>query len=303
MIKNKFAPLFLMLVTLFTLGACNDVEPIDPAINLNPSNPPGPTPNNPGVFKVDIDGQTYTASATTVFITGGSIQISAVRAQGDSFGILLSGNTAATYQAHENLIAYNPAGSEYGYWGVNPDNPNSSTGTITVTNIDTANKRISGTFSYTGYWSDDLATGFAPKSFTNGVFTNLPYVTDSPSGDSFLAKINGVDFNQNDLLALTIGAGNDEFIAIAASNALGNELTVGIRSSMGPGTYAITGLSTDDAQINLALTPNDFATGATSGSVTVQQKTATRIKGVFSGVVVIDGANYSITQGSFDVEY
>ncbi|HRN98443.1 MAG TPA: hypothetical protein PLA69_03885, partial [Flavobacterium sp.] len=95
----------------------------------------------------------------------------------------------------------------------------------------------------------------------------------------------------------------DEFIASAASNALDNELTVGIRSSMGPGTYAITGLSTDDAQINLALTPNDFATGATSGSVTVQQKTATRIKGVFSGVVVIDGTNYSITQGSFDVEY
>jgi len=300
--KNlKLFPVLIFIMAAF-MGSCSDVEPIDPAIVLNPPTT-NPQPSTPGTFKVEIDGTNFSTSVTTVYITGGSIQISALRPQGDSFGIMLSGNMPGTYQAHENLIAYNPAGSEYGYWGVNPASPNSPTGSITITNIDTAAKRISGTFSYTGYWSDDAAVGIPPKSFTNGVFTNLPYVTDSPSGDIFLAKVNGTDFNQNDLLVLTMGAGADEFIGIGASNAADQEITVGIRSSVGPGTYAITGSSTDDAQINFALSSSDFATGATSGSVTVQQKTATRIKGVFSGTVVIDGTTYAITQGSFDVEY
>lgn len=304
--NSKLTSLLVFMIAAMSFVSCNDVEPIDPTIVLNPSDPTNPTnPTNPtgGNFKVDIDGLTYTASATAVFISGGSIQIAAERAQGDTFGVLLDGTTAGTYQAHENLIAYSPAGSEYGYWGVNPNTPDAQTGSIIITNIDTVNKKISGTFSYIGYWSDLDATGIAPKSFTNGVFTNLPYVTESPSNDTFLAKVNGVDFNQNDLLAMTIGAGTDEFIAIGASNAAGDEMTVAVRSTVGLGTHPITGNSLDNAQLSYGPAGSTGQTSAASGSVTIQEKSDTHIKGIFSGAVTVDGTTYNITAGSFDVEY
>lgn len=299
--KNfKLRPILVFLVAAISLVSCNDVEPIDPAIINNPSNPTNPTGGN---FKVSIDGVNYIATQTTVYISGSTIQIGATRAQGDSFGILLNGTTVGTYQAHENIIAYSPAGSEYGYWGINPAEPDAITGTVKITNINLVAKTISGTFSYTGYWSDADATGIPPKSFTNGVFTNLPYVTENPTDDTFFAKVNGVDFDQNDLLVFTIGAGTDEFIAIGAANIQGAEMTVAVRSSIGLGTHPITGSDLDNAQLSYAAPGDASQTRAMAGSVTVQEKTDTTIKGVFSGAVTIAGTTYVITAGSFDVEY
>lgn len=305
--KNlKIFSAVLILIVGFNLSSCtSDNEPIDPTIVITPDPDPDPNPEA-GVFKVDIDGTTYTAAQTMVYITGGSIQLSAIRAQGDAFGILLQGNTAGTYQTNENLISYTPAGSEYGYMGYNPDDMNASTGSIVVTAIDNVNHTMSGTFSYTGYWSDDTDnTPPAPKHFTNGVFTNLPYVTMSPTNDTFVAKVNGVDFNQNDLLAITTQISGTEIISIGANNAAGKNITVSVKSSLGTGTYNITaaGLATDGVQIEYAVNDTDFGTPATAGSVIITSKTATRIKGTFIGTVTINSVVYQITNGSFDVEY
>jgi hypothetical protein len=305
--KNlKFISAIIVLFTAFNISSCtSDVEPIDPAIVINPNPEPNPNPNpTPGVFKVDIDGATYTAATTIVYITGGSIQLSAIRANGDSFGMLLSGTTAGTYAANDNVVAFTPSGSEYGYWGYNPDDDTADTGSVIITSIDTVNHTITGTFSFTGYWSDDTVTNIPPKQFTNGIFTNLPYVSNSPTGDMFVAKVNGTDFNQNDLLAITTDFGGTEFISIGAANAADNSLTVSVKSSLGPGTYSITGnVATDPVQISYALSSDDFGTIANAGTVTITEKTATRVKGTFSGVVVINAVTYNITAGSFDVEY
>jgi hypothetical protein len=303
----KFLSAIIFLFVAVNFASCSsDVEPIDPAIIINPENPDNPNPDNPvpGQFKVDIDGTTYTTSTTLVYITGGSIQLTAIRPQGDSFGFLLGGTTAGTYAANgpNNLVSYTPAGSEYGYWGTNTDDENANTGSVIVTSVNSTNHTISGTFSYTGYWSDDTATGIAPKHFTNGSFTNLPYVTNSPTGDVFLAKINGTDFNQNDLLAITVEFGGIEFISIGAENAAGNAMTVSVKSSLSPGTYTITGnVATDPVQLNYTVGANDAY--ANAGTVTITEKTADRIKGTFTATVVIAGTTYQITAGSFDVAY
>src|SRR5688572_8173889 len=44
--------------------------------------------------------------------------------------------------------------------------------TVTITNFDTANKKVSGTFSFTGF-ADPTSSATGTKTITNGTFTNL----------------------------------------------------------------------------------------------------------------------------------
>lgn len=302
--KNiKFLPLFMLLFAAFNFTSCTqDLEPVDPAIVIpDPTDPTDPTE---GEFKATIDGSQYTASTTLVYITGGSIQISAVRASGDNFVLYLDGTTAGTYNALDNLLVYSPAGSEYGWWAFNPDDDTQNTGSVIVTEIDTVNQTISGTFSFTGYWSDlEDTSPPGPKQITNGVFTDLPYTTDSPTNDTFFAKVNGANFNQIDLLAVTTTINELEVISIGAENANTEGITVSVKSTLGVGNYGITGnLVTDGVQIYYTSADGEEAV-ATSGSVSITEKTADRIKGTFSGNVTIGSTTYSITAGSFDVAY
>lgn len=298
----KFLSVILILFSAFNLTSCSEVEPIDPAIIINPNPNPNPIPTA-GLFKVDFDGQTFSASTTLVYLSGGSIIINATRPQGDSFGVILSGTITGTYPANDNLIAYSPAGSEYAYTGNHPTDETLNTGSMIVTSINTINKTISGTFQFTGYWSNYDVT-LAPKVFTNGVFTNLPYVTQNPTGDTFFAKVNGVEFVDTDILTVETDFGGQQNISIGASNSIDDSLTVTVRSNLGTGTYDITGnVATDLVQIKYVPASSTFGAIATTGSVTITQKTATRIKGTFIGLVTIDTVPYEITAGTFDVEY
>src|SRR5690606_29905967 len=122
----------------------------------------------------------------------GSITINAMRPQGDNFGFMLNGITTGTYAGNDddNLIGYNAVGIENTFVSFNFDNPSEDTGAVVVTEINTVNQTISGTFQFKGYSEDDTGNTIS-KQFTNGVFTNLPYMTNNPTGDTFFAKING----------------------------------------------------------------------------------------------------------------
>ncbi|CAM3313489.1 Transferrin-binding protein B C-lobe/N-lobe beta barrel domain-containing protein [Flavobacterium longum] len=302
--KNiKFLPLFMLLFAAFNFTSCTqDLEPVDPAIVIpDPTDPTDPTE---GEFKATIDGSQYTASTTLVYITGGAIQITAVRPSGDNFGFILDGTATGTYGSVDNILTYNPAGSEFGWWAVNPEDGEQNVGSVIVTEIDTVNQTISGTFSFTGYWSDFEDTSPpAPKQITNGVFTDLPYTTDSPTNDTFFAKVNGVNFNQNNLLTAVISVNEVEVISIGVENANGEAMTVSVSTELGVGSYPITGsLNTDGVQIIYTNAAGQEGT-ATSGSVSISEVTDDRIKGTFSGNVTIGSTTYSITAGSFDVAY
>jgi hypothetical protein len=108
-------------------------------------------------------------------VSTSSMSIGATREDGSTFAITIQGSGVGTYQANANIIAYTPAGSQYGYWSVNTANATENTGSITITNIDTTNHTISGGFTYKGYWSDGTNTSIIPVQFTNGVFANIPY--------------------------------------------------------------------------------------------------------------------------------
>ena len=78
-------------------------------------------------------------------------------------------------------------------------------------------------------------------------------------------------------------------------------MTVSVRTTIGPGTYPITGNTATDL-VQAILTYDGAEYNAMSGSVTFTSKTATRIAGTFN--YVTNGTPpFTVTEGSFDVEY
>ena len=303
--KIKFITYFVLLFSVFTFTSC-DNEPLDPPIVVGGEDPgenPGENPGAAALFKADFDGQTFSTSTAMAYISGGSIIMNAIKTNGESFSMILDGTTVGTYPANPNLIGYSPAGSEYAYIGTHPTDENANTGSIIVTAINTTNHTISGTFTFTGFWSDYDAN-LPSKQFTNGVFTNIPYTSTNPTGDTFDATLNGNVFNDIDILVAEIAINEQDFISVAARNSNDDSITVSVRSNLTAGSYTITGnVGTDLVQVNFSPSGQEFGTPATSENVTIPEKTATRIKGTFNGTVLIGTTTHTITGGSFDVEY
>ncbi len=290
------AGLFLLITTFVSC----DVEPIDNAIDLGDFGNPA---SGPAVFKADFSGATWTATTSQAIISGNNIQLVGAKANGENFAFLLEGSAIGTYPANANFVTFNPANSTYGYWSVNTANATENTGSVIITNINTVAKTISGTFSFKGYWSDTDNTSIIPVQFTNGVFTNIPYINQVETGDTFFAKVGGVEFVDTDILTAETSVGLQNWLSIAAQDASMNAINVAVHSDVIQGnTYPITGnVGVDKAQGTYTLSDVDYP--SVSGSVTIVSKTATHIKGTFSFVGANGTTTKSITDGAFDVEY
>lgn len=297
---NLLTYLFIFCVALFT--SCSDeFEPIDPAIQIPSDGGGGSTAP---VFSVDFNGSTFVASNYQAVIIGGSIVVSGIRASnGDSVSFIVDGTTTGSYPAKDNIIIYQPAGTEYGYLGINYSNPDSNTGSIVITSINTTNNTISGTFNFTGYWSDIDEEGVLPIAFTNGVFNNIPFTSENYTEDTFYAKVNGQEFVDVDIFTAISSAGDVELISVAGHDAGGNSITVSVRSDIAPGSYEITGSNSDLVQMFYEREADDFWERCLGGTVTVIERTATHLKCTFAGVVFDDTSTYTITEGAFDVQY
>lgn len=287
-LKSKLQFIILCLVALLT--SCT-YEPVDGTVEPDPGS---------GIFKADFGGKTWTANKTQAIVSGHFIEISAINSKGESFGIMIEGAAAGTYAANVNIVAYNPAGTEFGFWSVNENDPTEDTGSVIITSINTETKTISGTFHFKGYWSntDDPK---AAIQFTNGVFTDLPYITQEETGDVFTAKVAGTNFVSTDIFTATFGSGTEEWISIGAEDANSNSISVSVKSNLAAGIYPITGnLATDVVQASYTLI--DITDKAVSGSVTITSITADRVKGTFQ--FTTNGTiPFAITAGTFDAEY
>lgn len=293
-LKNTPQLILLVLVALF--ASCT-YEPVDGTVESTPDTGSGV---GSGTFKADFSGKTWAAKEVQAVISGNFIEITAINSKGENFGILIEGSTAGTYAANVNIVAYSPAGTEYGYLGINDNNPTENTGSVIITSINKEAKTISGTFHFKGYWSDSDSPRTAIQ-FTNGVFKDIPYITQEETADVFTAKVGSANFVPTDILAAEIGIGTNDFIAIGAKDANSNVISVSIRTTLGAGSYTITGnLATDVVQAYYEDINNEYQ--AVSGNITITSKTNDRIKGTFqfttNGVIP-----FIITEGNFDVEY
>jgi hypothetical protein len=304
--KNiKFLAGLFLLITAFS--SC-EVEPIDSEIDLDDFNNPA---TGPAVFKADFSGSTWTAAVAQANITTDGIQIIGSKANGENFAFFVDATTTGTYPANQNFLTFTPAGSTYGYWSLNLANATENTGSITISNINTVAKTISGTFSFKGYWTDATTTSIIPVQFTDGVFTNVPYTTDNTpvtGDDTFFAKVDGVEFAENQIDVALIEDATPmpipDQISIVGSKTNDDTVSINVNRNLGVGTYAITGVLSDTDVVRGGSVMNDVLYNAESGSITIISKTATRISGTFSMVVknFTTSATKTISEGAFDVE-
>lgn len=296
--KIKVLAGIVLILTSFIFTSCEN-EPIDGALNLDDfGNPNG----GPIVFKADFSGTTWNGTEAQAVVSSNFISLGATKADGSTFSILVNATGPGTYPANANIIAYTAAGSEFGYWSLNQENSTEDTGSITISRVDTVNHTVSGTFNFRGYWSDATVTTIIPVDFTNGVFTNIPYIPNTATGDTFFAKVGGVEFVDTLVSGIEVGTDPDIWLNIDAVDSSLNNITVAFKKSMGAGTYAITGGVTDNASC-LFSTASGVDYDGTSGSLTITSLTVDRVKGTFSFVGSDGTTTKTISEGSFDVGY
>lgn len=117
-----------------------------------------------------IDGSTWTALTRVTTNTAGNFIINGTTFNGDALNISTLGDTPGTYPL--GTLSYNSTGS-YSPKASNPDSLYTAiNGTVEITEVDTQNKRVSGTFSFncTNALNQTLSI-----AITEGVFSYLSY--------------------------------------------------------------------------------------------------------------------------------
>lgn len=295
--KIKLLAGIVLVLTSFSFTSCEN-EPIDGAINLDDF---GGGNNDPAVFKADFSGSTWTGTEAQAVVSTNFISIGATKADGSTFAILVNATAPGTYPANQNLVTYTPATTEFSYWSFNQDNPSENTGSVTITNIDRVNNTVSGTFNFRGYWSDTTTTAILAVDFTNGVFTNIPFIPNTATGDNFFAKVDGNEFVDTLLTGIEASSGPDVWLNVDAVDASLNHVTIAFKKSMGTGTYTLTGGLSDNAKCSFSTPDIDY--NATSGTLTITSLTTDRVKGTFSFVGTEGATTKTVTEGTFDVGY
>ncbi|KGO91902.1 DUF6252 family protein [Flavobacterium subsaxonicum] len=297
--RTKLLSAFLVLFTAIGFISC-DVEPIDPVL-LDYEAPEV----LPASFKVDFSGQTYTATTTEAVIADGLIAIGGIRGtNGETVGFSVVGTTTGTYSGANLIMSYEPSAiSEYTYNNFNPANEETS-GTVTISSIDTVNHTISGTFSFTGWWGDAEAN-LPSVAFTNGVFTNLPYTTSAtptPGEDDeyFKATIDGTAKDYSIISGLTAGTTLNLTGTDAATMSFMNIM---VDTDITPGIYTMAESPFDGPTASYQVGEIGYFT--TTGTITIISNENGFIKGTFSfNGADIDGINtIVVTAGSFNVGY
>lgn len=314
--KIKFLSVCFILLTSSFLTSCStDVEPLDPAVILDPET------NNPvsGVLKVDFDGQTFVATTAQAVVNSTAIAISGLRSSnGDFIQITLPAplNQVGTYTWDDALaantvlgLAYSNSGSQGYVTGPQGSGDFAEfpeyvdTATITIASIDMENKTISGTFQFTGgRFSDEGA--LETKTFTNGSFTDISFAGDitAPSDNSFFAKLDGVDFEPATVTANQL---TDLLYIIGKKQGVEN-ISLVIPIGAAPGTYEMDIFGDYKAMyIQDATSTGTFNSDEGTLTIISHDTANKKIKGTFNfiGSSFFTTLTHTITDGTFEVTY
>ena len=298
---NKLKAFFLGLAVISLFFSCN-IEPYEGDI--------GATVNEAGVFKVVFDGQTYKADQVVATILDDAINISGVKtSSGENFIITLFGNSEGTYslgvtenQVEMNSITYLKSSmSSTEIWASVLDF-STSQGELVITEIDDANKTISGTFFFTGHQES------SSKNFTNGTFYKIPYQGGLlGNSNTFFAKIDGAEFVEDSVggskLTLT---GVPPTIIISATKNNIQTISISVNADVTVGTYSFTTSDLPLGQYNASLTETYVSKAGGELKITQHDVANKRLVGTFSFTAspfLSSGTNFEITEGSFDVVY
>lgn len=309
---NKIFNVILIISSIF-IFSCNN-EPYEGPI---PSTSASLPPVN-GEFKVDFDGQTFVSNSTQAIVNSSYVSITGKKSTGEFFQITIPNAQVGAYNLQTNpvnyALIYSTGSGNIPYMAADDDTGSfanfanyTDTSQIVITNIDTVNKKISGTFKFTGVkFADNTGATVITKVFTNGSFTNLSYTPDvivPPTNNAFFAKLDGTDFiptnitgiKQSGLISVIGRRGSVENIALAFPD----NVTDGTTFNFGP-------LDDERGQYIMDATTNGIFGGTGTMTIISHNPTTKKVKGTFSFV----GETFlpplltrNITVGTFDVTY
>ena len=165
----------LILTLAFTTVSCDD-EPVDPALDLTAGN------SSNSLFTAKIDGTNFVAAQTigdfSETALGDQLIISGLTNNGKSISLQIINPSVGTFPASTessnlSLLQYfdTAMGSINGAFSSFNPLTSTSIGTITITNFDRTNDKVSGTFSFSAYNISNSTT----KLVTDGIFTNVEF--------------------------------------------------------------------------------------------------------------------------------
>ena len=259
-----------------------------------------------GAIVATIDGETWKTSTTSAIIINGTITIAGTKADGSNLTLsVMTSTTAGSYpvtgedaSVPDAIISFNEGSgvdyvSSYYEDGV-------EVGRIVITEIDTENETISGTF-YGKVLR--LAPSETELIIETGSFTEIPYVeeTEPAEDNSGSAKINGDAFTPN-IIGATKSFGN-----ILINLSLNGTKTIAINVADNA-TVATHNFGSIGDDYYAMYTVSSTSNVSTSGSVviTLHNTTTKRIEGTFSFQAEpfpMGGTAVSITNGTFAVSY
>ena len=260
-----------------------------------------------GILRMKIDGKQWTANKTAS-ATIMNEHVTITGASQDNFDLMIQIKTTSvgTYQLdqasdHIAIVIDNNEASPVGYSTDQGANSSIAGGTVNITKIDEATKRMSGNFTFKLYRSID------DKSImiTEGVFENLPYTADPPTtgtSDALKCKIDGTEWTAPQAGA-TLNTGLILIVGSESNNS--RTLTITVPETITPGDYVLDntsfylGIYTDGTKI--------YGAGA-GGTLKITEHQNRTIKGSFQFTAEdqIDppvNPNVAITEGSFSATY
>lgn len=284
-----------------------------------------------GGFIADIGINTFTAdiatgvlSATNVLtITGTIIET------GESIILTIENPGIGTFNLTAGLGTEN-SGSYFETDVVNPYvsfGVFGASGQLNITEYDTQNFKVTGTFNFTGVRiavdADDnpILDGngdptLENEDITNGMFNKINFTTEDQGGgetpidDVFFAKVDGVDFNAESVTTTLNNVAGVSVVKIVAVDEAGEIMRIDIPEDLGIGTFNMEALSDGTKLISL-YNPASVGENLTSNPGTI---TITKFN-IFTGIIEatfnftatdplgLDPTVAEITEGNFEVDY
>jgi hypothetical protein len=261
-----------------------------------------------GALVATVDGSAWeSATAGAIFYEGG-MSVFAEGADNSQIVLTMNGQTTGKYvvsgivdsNAPDNTVSFTPKNASV------PENPTYASvyfnaeniGEITITEIDEANKTISGTFTSKVMRSSPEVKEIQIKS---GSFNKVPYeVGMEPVADNeFSAKIGGSAFDP-----FTIGAVKS--FGNIVVNAYGSEtVALNITSDTGTGTFELGQMQSDYFAV-VDIDDNMYESVSGTLNISLHDKVNGRIEGTFSFTAELfpgGGSPISVSEGSFAVSY
>lgn len=268
-------------------------------------------------FEVDFSGQTFVAERVAATVLNDLINITGFRGPNNEAIILtLGAGSEGVYRlgVQNGTILHGAAYTEEnnatnGGW-VSLTDGITSQGVIIISEINRVSKTISGGFSFTGNNPSVGNTDSFVIEFANGTFENIPYESElsnpPTSNNSFTAKIDGVEYEEDSLSGILINSSGMSNITIVATKNNIDSIGLTFPSDIAPGDYDFTFGLAPIGQYNI-FTP--FTSHIADGSfiITTHDVSSKRIVGTFSFIAEAFGGgaseSYEVSEGSFDVTY